>query len=100
MEQDLTEWAYQSMACGLMEDYRMPGVENAFAEGSYCLQRYGDMRDAYDRLCDRLGVVDEDQDVEDIINAFMDIQEELCRRMYRYGAQFGMGDSAHGKKRP
>lgn len=45
--------------------------------------------DAYDRLRDRLGVLDEDSDLECIIHAFEDIQKELCLRMYCYGARFG-----------
>ena len=28
------EWAYESMACFVKEWYRMPGVEDAFAEGA------------------------------------------------------------------
>ena len=71
----------------------MPGVENAFSGDSYCIKRYGHMLRAYERLCERLGTGEDDADVEVIINAFMDIQQELCYRMYRYGAQFGMGES-------
>ena len=47
---------------------------------------------AYARLRERLGVVDEDEDVEEIIGALMDIQCKLCYEMYRYGARFGMGE--------
>lgn len=79
------------MARGLVEGYGMPGVEYAFAPGSYCMERYKDMRDAYDRLCNRLGAEEEDEDVEAIIHAYMDMERELCMRMYRYGAQFGVG---------
>lgn len=84
------KWAYQTMACGVVEGLRMPGVEYAFEEGQSCLEKYKEMRDVYDRLCDRLGVTDEDEDVEKIIQSLMDIQEELCCRMYRYGAEFGI----------
>ena len=82
-------WAYETMACHVVEEYRMSGVEDAFAEGSYCMSRYHVAMDAYDRLRDRLGVVDEDEDVEIILNALEEIQRELCYRMYRYGAMFG-----------
>ena len=70
---------------------RLPyaGVENAFAEGSYCASCYHEISEAYERLRDRLGVVDEDEDVEIIIGAFENIQQELCCRMYSYGVQFG-----------
>ena len=93
MRQDYMEWAYETMACGLMEAYRMPGVENAFSGDDYCLERYGDVLEAYGSLCQRLGTGEDDTDVERIINAFLDIQRELCYRMYRYGARFGMGKS-------
>ena len=71
----------------IKNDYR---PEYAFEEGQSCLEKYKEMRDVYDRLCDRLGVTDEDEDVEKIIQSLMDIQEELCCRMYRYGAEFGI----------
>ena len=77
------------MACFTKEWYRMPNVENAFAEGEYCAIRYHEAMDAYARLRERLGGVDEDEDVEIMISAFEDIQRELCLRMYHYGAQFG-----------
>ena len=89
MSRKKMEWAYETMTCHLKEGYRMPGVEDAFAAGTYCIERYGEALSAYERLCDRLGVVDEDRDVEDIFNAFFDIQEYLCYKMYQYGAQFG-----------
>lgn len=71
----------------------MPGVENAFENDSFCLTEYGKILDAYSRLCLRLGVEDQDDaDVEAIIHSSMLIQEDLCYRMYRYGALYGMGD--------
>ena len=89
MFENKARWAYETMACFVIEGYRMPGVEDAFAEGSYCASRYQEVLDAYERLRERLGAVDEDEDVEKIIGAYEDIQQELCCRMYHYGAQFG-----------
>ena len=89
MFENKVEWVYMTMAGHLTEDYRMPGVTDAFAEGSYCMKRYCDAMDAYERLLVRLGLTDEDTDIERMRNAFDDIQKELCYRMYRYGAQFG-----------
>lgn len=83
------EWAYESMACCVKDWYRMPGVEDAFQIGSYCESCYQDIWEAYERLRERLGVVDEDKDVEIIIRAYEDVQQELCLRMYHYGAKFG-----------
>lgn len=74
---------------GQMVDGAVRGVENAFADGRPCMQRYGNMLDAYERLCERLGVNEEDEDVEIIINALLDNQQELCYLMYRHGAEFG-----------
>ena len=89
MSKSKMEWAYESMACFVKEWYRMPGVEDAFQEGSDCATYYHEIWEAYERLRKRLGVQDEDADVEIIIRAFEDIQQELCYRMYHYGAKFG-----------
>ena len=66
----------------------LPGVPNAYEAGSFCENRYEDMSQAYARLRDRLGVVDEDTDVEIIIDALLDIQRELCLRMYELSKRF------------
>lgn len=67
----------------------VPEVEDLFAAGKPCQRWYCDMLAAYMRLRDRLGVEDEDQDVETIINSLLSIQRELCGKMYEYGAAFG-----------
>ena len=89
MDRELVERIYQTAVAGVLPEYRVPGVEYAFAEGSFCMNRYSEMLDAYERLCNRLGVVDEDEDIEIMIMALLDIQYELCLRMCDYGAQFG-----------
>ena len=89
MKTELWEQVYESMACHVVEAYRMPGVEDAFSHGSFCMEKYNEMRDAYDRLCDRLGVIDEDEDVECIIHCYMAMQRELCKRMFFYGQKAG-----------
>ena len=89
MPESKAQWAYESMACFVKDWYRMPGVEDAFKDGSYCASRYHEIWEAYKHLRERLGVVDEDRDIEIIIQAFEDIQQELCYRMYHYGAMFG-----------
>ena len=65
----------------------IPGVENAFADGTVCDKCYNEMLDAYARLRDRLGVQDEDADVEIIINSLRKITDELCHQMFFYGTQ-------------
>ena len=88
MQTELWERVYESLTCHVLEPWRMPGVIDAFAEDAYCMKKYRQMWDAYDRLCDRLGVVDEDEDVECIIRCHMDMERELCRLMFGYGQQF------------
>lgn len=73
----------------------VPGVKNMFAQGEICALKYQQMWDAYLRLCMRLGVVDEDEDVEIIICALMDIQKLLAIKMYEYGAKFGYNDQTN-----
>ena len=88
MKEELWEQVYTSLTCHISELWRMPGVINAFADGAKCMRLYGEMRNAYDRLCGRLGVVDEDEDVECIIRCYMEMERELCRLMFEYGQQF------------
>ncbi len=85
---ELWERVYESLTCHVIKAARMSGVEDAFADDAYCMEQYRIMRDAYDRLCDRLGVTDEDGDVECIIDCYMNIQRELCRLMFQYGQVF------------
>ena len=76
--------------CGLLiEEARVPGVENLYAQGKPCMEWYSKALDAYRRLCDRLGVAEEDEDVEVIFDSFLSICRETGYYMYRYGAQFG-----------
>ena len=65
------------------------GVENAFVDGSVCDRCYSEMLDAYERLRDRLGVAEEDADVEIIINSLRKITDELCQQMFFYGTLYG-----------
>ena len=85
MVKELWEQVYESMVSHVLEEYRVPGVEDAFADDAFCMQQYRQMRDAYDRLCERLGVVDEDADVECMIQCYEEMQRELCKRMFFYG---------------
>ena len=88
MTKELWEQVYETLTCHVCKPWQMPGVIDAFSEDSYCMEKYRQMRDAYDRLCIRLGVVDEDDDVECIIQCSMDMERELCRLMFGYGQQF------------
>ena len=89
MDESFISAVYKSLQ-GLREPpAAVSGVEDAFATGTLCARRYDDFFKAYERLHARLGVADEDADVEIMVNAFMDIQKDLCFKMYEYGARFG-----------
>ena len=90
MQQSFMERVYESMTDEISDEYMVPGVEYAVEEGSYCMNLYGEAYDAYRRLRLRLNAGEYDPDVEIIFHSFSQIQEELCYRMYRYGAQFGL----------
>ena len=81
------ENVYDSLQGELLEP--VPGVENAFEDGKPCIQWYGDMLDAYERICTRLGQENEDSDCEIMINSLLEIQRTLCLKMYEYGKRFG-----------
>ena len=89
MEMDFREWVYDSVAGNLAKGYELRGVENLFATGKECYCLYVQMLDAYERLCDRLDEIDEDQDVEVIFNNFLRICRVVGLQMYDYGVQFG-----------
>lgn len=88
MGERLIEEVYDTLKVVLISQARVEGVENAFEAGGECERAYGRMLDAYERLCQRLGVVDEDDDVEIIIRSLMEIEGILSRKMFAYGVQF------------
>ncbi len=63
----------------------VPWVENAFAPESPCEREYCRMREAYERLCRRLGVgqTGEDPDLEIMVDALEAIQRQLCESLLR-----------------
>lgn len=93
MDGNFVEQVYETMWGQLTEKYAVPGVEDAFGEGSRCGRLYEQMLAAYERLCDRLGVEDEDPDVEIIIDALLDMDRILCFRMFEYGAKINVDRS-------
>lgn len=88
MENDFVEDVYDTLCGYLIEEAQVSGVESVFEEGMLCEKLYGDVRKAYERLCTRLGVQDEDGDVEIIIDSLLSISRELGLHMYRYGTKF------------
>ena len=73
------------------EDYCVVDIENLCEEGSACDCAYSQMLDAYARLRERLGVENEDADVEQIIDALRKIEKIVSMKMFEYGMQFTGG---------
>lgn len=90
MENQFARDVYDTVRGQLKEEFQVTGVKNTFAPGEKCDLLYEKVYDAERRLEARLGVPMHDEDVETIIDALLQIQEELCLQMYRYGAQFGL----------
>ena len=76
----IAELVYESLIGELMEP--IENVPNAFEPGSYCDEQYQEMLKAYARVRDRLGVADEDEDIEVIIESLLAIQRILCVEMF------------------
>ena len=66
MKENKAKSIYDSLIGTYIPSAAAPGIDNAFAPGQPCMVLYEQAYDAYQRLCDRLGVVDEDDDVETI----------------------------------
>lgn len=77
---NISEFVYESLIGELVDPIK--NVPNAFEPGSYCETRYRRVLEAYERLRGRLGVADEDPDVEIIIDSLLEIQRKLCMEMY------------------
>lgn len=78
---------YDTLIGVMNEEHCVPGVENLFIEGSECDCVYSEMLEAYARLRDRLGVQNEDADVEVIINSLLKIERIVAMKMFEYGSK-------------
>ncbi len=67
-------------------------VMNEFAEGSFCNKAYGNVLEAYNRLCSRLACGFEDNDVEIILNEMNRISKYIAIKMFQYGVFFARRD--------
>ena len=79
---------YETLTGHILPQFAFPGVEDVFAEGSECMALYDQMLEAYERLRARLGVVNEDPDVEIIIDNLLRIERIVSYKMYEYGLRF------------
>ena len=81
----MIEQVYETMVGMLIKGACIPDVEDAFADGMPCQILYEDVLAAYSRIRARLNVEEEDEDVEIIINSFLQMQRILCCQMFIYG---------------
>ena len=72
---DFEEIVYYLLLGEMMDAFKLPWVENAFSSGSPCEQNYAAVLAAYGRLLDRLGMEQEDEDVEIMINSLLRIRK-------------------------
>ena len=79
---------YDTLQGLLVDEASVPGVRCIFEDGMSCQEKYSQMLAAYDRLCCRLNVTNEDPDVELIINSLLDISKILGCEMFRCGVSF------------
>ena len=71
-----------------VEESRAPGVIDQYGPDGKCHGLYCQMKDAYDRVCARLGVDEEDRDLNEIVDLMESICKEVAFEMYRCGATF------------
>ena len=89
MEEAIINWVYLPVTGQLVEDARLPGVENAYAPGSLCSKCYDEL---YELLETRFDPDNDEDDrvLTDILNDMSTIQKELAFRMFRLGMRFGL----------
>lgn len=86
-EQDFQK-IYQSMTGQLKQEHRVPWVPNAWKEDTGFKRAYEDFWTAREHLCHRFGIDWEDPDLELFMNGSMDLEEDVCRRMFLYALEY------------
>ena len=81
-----------------LEDYPVKESEvvtNEFEEGMYCDRAYNEVYHANRRVCERLDLEEDDDDVECIISNLLGIAKHISMKMYDYGEYYAnkTGDS-------
>ncbi len=90
MSEKLLDEIYRSLTGFYIPEAAVPGVPNLFAPHSRCDREYARMRDAYERVCIRLGVDadEEDEDLNVMVEAMEAIQQELAGQMFLLGMEY------------
>ena len=84
----INEQVYYSLTGELTAEYPLDWVENLCIPGQPCYEAYKETLEASRRLCQRLGVQNEDPDVECIINALLLREKLLSVKMFSYGRKY------------
>ena len=79
---------YESLTGELLPEYALDWVEDIFVPGHPCYEEYRLMREAYQRICTRLGNAEEDQDLEIMVNALLNHCRIIATEMFRYGRMY------------
>ena len=69
-------------------EYPFHWVKNAFVPGTQFSKAYEEIWNARVNLCQRFDLDVSDDDMETIMNAIMDLEEDLGRRMFLHGIQY------------
>ena len=85
---NIEEQVYATLLKSLETESELPWVTPVFVPGHPCFDVYCEMQAAYDRLRQRLGVEEEDADVEEIISCLLKQEEILAMEMFRYGRRY------------
>lgn len=96
------EQVYYTAIGEATKPFRVPGVINRFGPKGECHQHYDRVRNAYNRICFRLGlcdsetpgVIQEDSDLDDILNEMDAICKEVSLEMFRCGVLLGQNAKA------
>lgn len=83
---------YDSITGYVCPEYRVPWVKNAWNENTGFAQGYEILHQRRESLAQRLGLTEaaDDYDIEDMMSAILNIQEDLCRRMFYCTIRYAM----------
>jgi len=81
----ISEQVYETLLNLREAEHCVPWVAPIFFQGHPCFQAYCEMEKAYERLRIRLGVEEEDQDAEEMIDHLLLHGRLLAMEMFHYG---------------
>ena len=85
---EIQELVYSSLLDELVPEYQLPWVQPIFIPRHPCYEEYAKMHEVYMHLRERLGVEEEDEEVERIIDALLAHGKILALEMFRYGRMY------------